>query len=927
MVFPQTILPIKTEIQLNGTWTNITSYVQRRGDEGITIKRGRSDEAGNAEPGQMGMYLNNRDGRFSPRNPVGAYYGLIGRNTPIRCSVTQTTSFLSIDEQTGTTVGTAYVSTPDAAALDIVGDIDIRFDADLNSWREGMEMVTKWTDTGNQKAYRFNLNPEGTMSLGWSADGTANTRDVSTSPVPILSGRIAVRGVLDVNNGAGGRTTTFYTAPTLAGPWTQLGNAITTTGVVSIFSSTAILAVLDNPNASIYGSIIHGKVYGAQVYNSVGTLVANPDFTAQTDGATSFVDSTAKTWTLNGSVSLTTRDTRFHGEVTNWPQKWDTTGTDVYVPVECSGLLRRLGQGTPDLASTLTTGISNLTGVVAYWPMEDDDTATQGASGLASGQAMVPTTGQPDWAADDSFKASNPIPTFNGSALRGKITAYPTTNIIQLQFLIHVPTGGAVTESTIARVITSGTAARWDVVYRSSSSGAIALIPYDEDGVVIAGGASTGFGINGKLIRYSLELTPSGANIAWKHVILRVGDAIGLAGTGTVNSKTIRSATQVILNPELQLTDTSIGQIEVNNAITDIFDLSSQLNAYNGETAGRRVERLCREQGVTFAGYGDLDDSPAMGYQTPAGLLDLLRDCEDADPGGILGETRDQLALSYRPASSMYRQASGLQLDYNLFQLAELEPVEDDQLIRNDVTVKRPGGSSARVAMDSGALSTLAPPLGVGRYDTSLDVNLQTDDQLQDHAGWRVRLGTIDEARYPTVAVNLAHASFSAAQAIQAAAVDTGTRVTVINPPAWIPPDPISLLVQGYTEFLSNYERTLDWNCSPSSPNDQMGFYGVDARETRYSPDTTTVSTTMNTTVTTMVMATAAGNELWITTALLPGDFPIPVMVEGEEMIITAITSSTSPQTATVTRSVNGVVKSHTAGALITLYQPAYWAI
>jgi hypothetical protein len=40
-------------------------------------------------------------------------------------------------------------------------------------------------------------------------------------------------------------------------------------------------------------------------------------------------------------------------------------------------------------------------------------------------------------------------------------------------------------------------------------------------------------------------------------------------------------------------------------------------------------------------------------------------------------------------------------------------------------------------------------------------------------------------------------------------------------------------------------------------------------------------------------------------------------------MSVTAITSATSPQTFTVARAVNGVVKPHTAGAPIGLAHPA----
>jgi hypothetical protein len=53
---------------------------------------------------------------------------------------------------------------------------------------------------------------------------------------------------------------------------------------------------------------------------------------------------------------------------------------------------------------------------------------------------------------------------------------------------------------------------------------------------------------------------------------------------------------------------------------------------------------------------------------------------------------------------------------------------------------------------------------------------------------------------------------------------------------------------------------------------------------------------------------------LWIT-----GAVSIFAMVAGEEVEVTNITGSSSPQTFTVVRSQNGVVKSQSSGAAITL--------
>lgn len=68
-------------------WVDVTDFTQYRdGSAKLNISRGRPDEAGTYQPQTASIMLNNRDFRFSPRNPTGPYYGLIGRNTPVRIS-------------------------------------------------------------------------------------------------------------------------------------------------------------------------------------------------------------------------------------------------------------------------------------------------------------------------------------------------------------------------------------------------------------------------------------------------------------------------------------------------------------------------------------------------------------------------------------------------------------------------------------------------------------------------------------------------------------------------------------------------------------------------------------------------------------------------------------------------------------------------
>ena len=50
---------------------------------GIKIRRGRAANDTKARAGEARMQINNKDGKYSPRNPTSVLYGLIGRNTQL----------------------------------------------------------------------------------------------------------------------------------------------------------------------------------------------------------------------------------------------------------------------------------------------------------------------------------------------------------------------------------------------------------------------------------------------------------------------------------------------------------------------------------------------------------------------------------------------------------------------------------------------------------------------------------------------------------------------------------------------------------------------------------------------------------------------------------------------------------------------------
>ena len=919
MAFPQDPLGAVVELFLDDQWVDVTTDVLNR--DSLTIRRGQADEGSQTDPSSCSMTFWNPTGTYSPRNPLSPYYGIIGRNTPVRVAVAEGTPYLATE---GTQFANTGASTPDAAALDITGDIDIRIDVTMANWltmgtSSSVELCGKFrTSGGNQRSWLFMMR-NGRPWFEWSADGTNVLQKTSTADLTIpSSGRLALRVTLDVNNGAAGNTVTFYTSDTISGTWTQLGDPVVTAGTTSIFNSTAELRVGDG-STDIGFYTPDGGVHAFQLRNGIaGSVVANPDFTIQDLGDTSFADAAGRTWTVNNHTAISNRRFRFHGEVSSWPPRWDPSGNDVYSPVEAAGILRRLGQGSPELRSTLYRGLTTLTTnkPVAYWPCEDED----GASTLASaiGGPPMTITGSPDLSSYEGFAASAPIPLLNDSVWSGVVPGYPVSNEATIRFLLAVPTGGISGDEAIITVYTSGTASRWVVRY-GDPGGDLKVQAYDEDGNVLLDSGFIAFAVTGKKLRVALDLAQNGANIDWDLTTIEPGEA-GVTTGGTLNSRTKGQITRVWVSVGGGITDTAIGHISVQPTITSVFDLDDQLNAYIGETPPARFYRLCQEENIPFRLVGTLTDGEPMGAQARSTLLELLEDCALTD-GGIMFEPRDLFGLGFRTRKSLYNQAAAVALDYDQEEIAvPLEPVDDDQATRNDITVTRDGGSSARAVLATGPLSILPPPNGVGDYSSSITIAAMSDQQLPDQASWRLRIGTVDEARYPLISVNLAHEALSSNEALSMAvrALEVGDRLTLSNLPSWLPPEVVSQLVLGFDETLAKFAHDITVNCVPASPY-QVAVYGT----ARYGPYASTLAEDLTTNETGVDVATTAG-PLWTTAA---GDLPVDIMVGGERMTVTAISGASSPQTFTVTRSVNGIVKTHLTGAVVELFEPSYRAL
>lgn len=915
MAFPFDATDLRVRLDLDGSGafsTDVTDYL--RGSVGIT--RGLQSEGSTAGPASMSCTLDNSDHRFTRSNPDGPYFGQLVRNTPIRADLPHLITRLNVP------LGVpAALSTPDTATLSITDAIDLRVDIEMDDWQGGgvgCDLLHKWVEAGNQRSASMYIGPDGVLSFHWTADGsTVHGGPTASAVVPRGPKRQVLRVTWKHDDGAGNRVYSAYAGTGMSGPWTLLGTQ-SAAGTDTIYDSTAPWSIGDTADG---GGRAAMRVFAVQVWDGIeedgGTLVSDLDLTAIPESASTVDDAQSNTWTPASGAELATRDVRYVGVVPSWAISGGWISTDAEASVSAADVLRRLGRSAGTLKSTYRRACSStqspVSGLVAYWPLEDAAGSLRLASGLPDGSSMW-IVGEPELASDGTaFVCSDPLPKLtSGSAVAGNVRS-AANGAAQLRLLLRVPAAWS-GSGRLVKLTVSGTAPIWEVSI--DSSGRLTLTARDSAGASLLSDGPTVFGLPGVSARLDLSLVQSGSDISWRLSTLGVGESTGGEHTGTLSSRTVGRAVGVSIAPDLSMPDVVVGHVTVQDEQTSVYDLHDQLDGYVGETAAERIARLAGEAGLSARSLGV--GGPALGAQRSGSLLDVLREAETSD-GGILHTPRGSGGIAYRSLRSMYSRDPVVTLPLMAGGISLIAPVDDDQQARNLVTVSRVGGSSQTAELTSGELSTQDPPDGIGLYDASLSVTLAGDGQLADRASWELHAGTVAEQRFPVVAVNLAGEAFIVeAQAgthdlaVAVRDLDIGDRLVITDPPAWAAPDDIDQVIIGLAEEIGQWEHRITPVCRPASTF-HVGRYADSGH--RYGSAASTVNGTHSAGAGTLSVAIAAG-ALW---GHGSGDFD--VRVGGRRLTVTAVSGASSPQTFTID---GGLPADLSGGEAVVLADPSF---
>lgn len=606
--------------------------------------------------------------------------------------------------------------------------------------------------------------------------------------------------------------------------------------------------------------------------------------------------------------------TRAQHFVNEWPRRWDKSANDCVVTIVASGILRRLQQGTrARSALRMTLPASS---PLVYLPLEDGTHATQFASGLVNGTpatliglpesgsgvgpvgsaavANFAATANTSCAGFAAISLTGATAGFIGVSLSIKGTLTSDLNPVIMQAVRVLFDTGDIPYLYITAY------ARWTgTEFDTNATGLDVFV----SGGPSVGSVIGGFNLNmydGEAHDVHVRLAQNGSAVdaelwidgvqvdANSSAAVTLGTPTFLLGPaalpGTLGGDTVDNTGTAL----------ALGHITVHDDATalDDTDYHTAATGHAGENAAVRIARVCAEVGIAFLA-GGATQSITLGPQPVAPPLDVLRDAEKADMG-VLYEA--EFGLAYQGKVGRYNTPVAFAPDYDLRQIAEPPlPTDDDQRMVNRFTAERTDGSFV----------TVEDPVSIasdGEYDDGDVFNTATDRALVDVAGWRIHRGTVDEDRWPAIELNPTRAP----ELIDDwTALGFGPRMNASNIPGET--GPVDAFIEGRREHLDPFSWRAGVTTTPASVYEVYQVEGSDNRG-RVDSATATLAADVSDVATSLSVATSG--VLWVTGAV---DFD--VAIGGERMTVTDISGGSSPQTFTVTRSVNGVVKAHTATA------------
>lgn len=918
--------PVSVRLYYDGAWQTVTGNTFTRSPIRIKYKQG--------ETCSLSLTFDNRDGSKDPSNATSPLWGKVGRNTPIRVELNPTDTsgaLANVTDSFTRSVSNGWGSANTGQAWSING-------------AGGSLLTSNWDVTGTvgrmfvpvDNAYRYSKLDslsivDGRFELTFDTS-ISNVTGAAIEPGNILIRENDGQQILFRTEISAAEVVTVRIFQTDHDGDTQLASAVVSRFV---WAGQPIRVI-----AEAIGSTVRMKVY-----DPAGTVPADDVWDATSDAATVLEPGTVSV--RNGvavgntntkpvefrtdDFAITVVDPRFTGEVAEWiPRRDLKNNADAWTDVTANGILRRLGQGENNLGSALRRHIA-ATSPLAYWPLEP---TTRFANEVAGGAPMVSSGAEVEFGAFTGAPGMDKGPKLivqtdrsPVNQIAGDIPGTSTDWTVSLWMRAEPGSDSGIFSTPIVDFAefetTGGTAVYWTLEALSNPGASqLEVTAYALDAsrtlITVPGTIAPRVNVetlDGEWHMVTLRVQQDGGTL---RAFLTVDDLTSSVGTDTdgtwTNGRLVRAHLPKRVDAA-NVTDLSMGHLVAwDGAASSTYASAAEVEdrhdagmGWPGELAGRRFLRLCAEEGITAAVIGDPDDTQPMGPQYVDSFTNHMAEIAATDDGVVI-EPRCAVALQYRTGRSRYNPDAAITIDHANKEIGPpLEPIIGDKGIRNEVTAARREGGSYTVALESGPLSVLAPPDGVGRYKESLSVNPADDAALPSLAMWRMHKTTVDERYYRRIGLDLdAHPEM----ATTASLLDLAERVDVVN----LYPDDDRQIITAYEETIGNNRRTIILETLPESP------YRVGVLDSiRLASGESTLAADFDAGTDTS-MSVASSGTLWT-----GANVPFNISVDGVVLTVTAVVGAASPQTFTITQApVNGVEKTITAGVEVDITDKVY---